>query len=288
MTWLAADGERASGPGVAIDQQHRQGILGLDAVKKRECQIADRLVGRFRHRRNSGVPIEIGILDEAATQMHQPAGPGDIEPVQQRDGFGALGAAFPELDPRGPLNSSGRRRAVKIETAAGLPPLKPHGKERQADSQYQEADDEGDAARQRPCCRHPAARRGRFEIQGLVRVGHDRSFPGEPDGAGHEPPPAGFLRAVYIVVPRRRDRLPSAEFTMPNTFDPYREALVVEHHTVWPDAYEDWSTADRTRAEALLHASPQDAAELDYVRQHTGFARVITVTPADIERLSVA
>jgi hypothetical protein len=75
---------------------------------------------------------------------------------------------------------------------------------------------------------------------------------------------------------------------MPNTFDPYREALVVEQHTVWPDAYEDWSAADRARVEARLHASPQEAADLDYLRQHTGFARVITVTPEDLERLSVA
>lgn len=75
---------------------------------------------------------------------------------------------------------------------------------------------------------------------------------------------------------------------MSNAFDPYREALVVERHTVWPEEYEDWSAADKARAEALLHASPGDAAELDYVRQHTGFARVITVTPGDIERVSVA
>ena len=75
---------------------------------------------------------------------------------------------------------------------------------------------------------------------------------------------------------------------MPNAFDPYREALVVEQQTVWPDAYEDWSVADKQRVEALLHASPRDTAELDYIRQHTGFARVITVTPADLDRVSVA
>ena len=75
---------------------------------------------------------------------------------------------------------------------------------------------------------------------------------------------------------------------MPNAFDPYREALVVEQHTLWPDAYEDWSSADKQRVEAMLHTHPQDAAELDYVRQHTGFARVITVTPADLDRVSVA
>ncbi|MFM9026270.1 MAG: hypothetical protein ACKON7_13190 [Planctomycetaceae bacterium] len=75
---------------------------------------------------------------------------------------------------------------------------------------------------------------------------------------------------------------------MANTFDPYREALVVEQITIWPDACEDWSAADKARVEGLLHGSPQEAADLDYVRQHTGFARVITVTPADLDRVSVA
>jgi len=75
---------------------------------------------------------------------------------------------------------------------------------------------------------------------------------------------------------------------MPNAFDPYREALVVEQHTVWPDEYEDWSGADKQRAEALLHTRPEDVADLQYLRQHTGFARVITVTAADLDRISVA
>ena len=75
---------------------------------------------------------------------------------------------------------------------------------------------------------------------------------------------------------------------MPNAFDPYREALVVEHHTIWPDDYEDWSDGDKTRVESLLHAAPQEAADLDYIRQHTGFARVITVTAADVDRVSVS
>ena len=74
---------------------------------------------------------------------------------------------------------------------------------------------------------------------------------------------------------------------MANAFDPYREALVVEQHTTWPAEYEDWSAADKTRVEDLLHTAPAEAAELDYVRQHTGFARVITVTQADLDRVSV-
>lgn len=75
---------------------------------------------------------------------------------------------------------------------------------------------------------------------------------------------------------------------MANAFDPYREALVVERHTVWPAECEDWSAGEKNRAEEQLHAAPAEAAELDYVRQHTGFARVITVTPADLERLGAA
>jgi hypothetical protein len=72
---------------------------------------------------------------------------------------------------------------------------------------------------------------------------------------------------------------------MANEFDPYREALVVETNTLWPDEYADRSEADRLRVEEKLHATAQEAAELAYERMHTGFCRVITVTPSDLERL---
>ena len=72
---------------------------------------------------------------------------------------------------------------------------------------------------------------------------------------------------------------------MPDKFDPYREALVMETATVWPDEYDDWELPERARIERLLHEHPQDAAGLEYVRMHTGFCRTIHVTPADIERL---
>jgi len=75
------------------------------------------------------------------------------------------------------------------------------------------------------------------------------------------------------------------EFRMANALDPYREALVVETSTIWPDEYQGYDTAQRERVEARLHAEPQAAAELDYVRMHTGFCRQITVTAADLERL---
>ncbi len=73
---------------------------------------------------------------------------------------------------------------------------------------------------------------------------------------------------------------------MANEFDPYREALVMEQATLWPEQFDDWEPADRRRVEAALHADPKNAAELTYLRQHTGFCRQITVTQADLERLA--
>ncbi len=74
---------------------------------------------------------------------------------------------------------------------------------------------------------------------------------------------------------------------MANQYDPYREALVVEEQTVWPEQYDHWDEARKEEIARLLHQSPQEAAELRYVRQHTGFTRVITVTEADLQRLGV-
>jgi hypothetical protein len=73
---------------------------------------------------------------------------------------------------------------------------------------------------------------------------------------------------------------------MPNEFDPYREALIIEQSTVWPDDFDDWEASDRARVEAALHADPKNCAELAYIRQHTGFCRKITITEADLERLA--
>mgnify|MGYP001377467272 FL=1 len=50
---------------------------------------------------------------------------------------------------------------------------------------------------------------------------------------------------------------------MPDKFDPYREALVVEQNTVWAEAYDDWETSEKQRVEAALHADPNSAAGLD-------------------------
>lgn len=72
---------------------------------------------------------------------------------------------------------------------------------------------------------------------------------------------------------------------MPNEFDPYREALVIERVTIWPEEYDSWEPDRRARIEERLHAEPQEAASLEYERLHTGFCRKITVTPEDLERI---
>lgn len=72
---------------------------------------------------------------------------------------------------------------------------------------------------------------------------------------------------------------------MANEFDPYREALVVETETVWPSEFDTLEPAERDRIAARLHAEPEAAEEMDYVRQHTGFTRRITVTSQDLDRV---
>jgi hypothetical protein len=72
---------------------------------------------------------------------------------------------------------------------------------------------------------------------------------------------------------------------MPDKFDPYREALIMETNTIWPAEFDHLDAAEKSRLDAALHANPEACANLEYVRVHTGFCRTITVTPADIERL---
>jgi len=71
---------------------------------------------------------------------------------------------------------------------------------------------------------------------------------------------------------------------MPDKFDPYREALVVETLTVWPTEY-DLDPRERLLLELRLHEKPAEAAQLEYIRTHTGFCRQIVVTPEDYQRV---
>jgi hypothetical protein len=72
---------------------------------------------------------------------------------------------------------------------------------------------------------------------------------------------------------------------MPDKYDAYRDALVMETKTIWPAGLRPTDEARRQRIEAALHADPERVSILDYIRVHTGFCRQITVTAEDIERV---
>jgi hypothetical protein len=71
-----------------------------------------------------------------------------------------------------------------------------------------------------------------------------------------------------------------------NPWNPYRESLVQESETIWPEELHLVSPADRQRIADQLHADPAKAEKLEYVRLYTGFSRRITVTAADVTRLT--
>jgi hypothetical protein len=72
---------------------------------------------------------------------------------------------------------------------------------------------------------------------------------------------------------------------MGESFDPYRDALVIEQKTIWPNELAHLSAEEKARIEKALHTDASAAAELEYVRLHAGFCRTITVTQADVERI---
>ncbi len=69
---------------------------------------------------------------------------------------------------------------------------------------------------------------------------------------------------------------------MANKFDVYREALVMEEDTIWPDGVE---VADKAITHRALHDSADQCGAIEYVRTHTGFCRKITATAEDIQRV---
>jgi hypothetical protein len=73
---------------------------------------------------------------------------------------------------------------------------------------------------------------------------------------------------------------------MPDVYDLYREKLIVETNTIWPDEFDHVEPADRARIDAALHAAPAAATNLEYVRVHSGFCRQITVAAEDVARVS--
>lgn len=89
----------------------------------------------------------------------------------------------------------------------------------------------------------------------------------------------------------RRDGEPSfvprlsKDSLLPDKFDPYRESLIVEEKTIWPNDLTDVSPETRGEIAQKLHANAAECCHLEYVRVHTGFCRQITVMPDDITRL---
>ena len=75
---------------------------------------------------------------------------------------------------------------------------------------------------------------------------------------------------------------------MADKFDPYREALVMETTTVWPDEYDHLGGDEKLQISDALHADPQSATNLKYVRTHSGFCREITVTEEDVDRVTAS
>ena len=48
---------------------------------------------------------------------------------------------------------------------------------------------------------------------------------------------------------------------MPDKFDPYREALVMETSTIWPEEYEPLDPRKKEKIAAAVHADPENAAQ---------------------------
>lgn len=70
-----------------------------------------------------------------------------------------------------------------------------------------------------------------------------------------------------------------------NKYDPRLESLVVETRTYWDDSVADLSDEDRQAIAKAIHAQPELAKKIEYVRAHTGFTREITVTVEEIQKL---
>jgi hypothetical protein len=71
---------------------------------------------------------------------------------------------------------------------------------------------------------------------------------------------------------------------MADKFDPYREALVVETVTVWPEGLASLDASEQAQLADALHADPEQCGQLEYLRLHTGFCRKITITEEDLNR----
>ena len=65
------------------------------------------------------------------------------------------------------------------------------------------------------------------------------------------------------------------------------ETMVTELQTEWGGPAARVKPEIQSRVARQLHQHPEQAAQVRYDRQHTGFARVIVVTEEDLRRLDV-
>ncbi|MCA9084892.1 MAG: hypothetical protein KDA81_12590 [Planctomycetaceae bacterium] len=75
---------------------------------------------------------------------------------------------------------------------------------------------------------------------------------------------------------------------MAGKYDPRVDSLVMETRTLWDSTVGDLSPEDRRWVSREIHQHPELASNITYDRTHTGFARIITVTLEDIQKLYVA
>ena len=73
---------------------------------------------------------------------------------------------------------------------------------------------------------------------------------------------------------------------MADSFDLYREALVMEEKTSWSEDFNDLEPGEKNLIEIALHADPENCSQLEYFRTHTGFCRTVIVTADDLARVS--
>ena len=71
-------------------------------------------------------------------------------------------------------------------------------------------------------------------------------------------------------------------------FQPRLEAMVTELQTEWAEGLDGLAPDRRASIAARIHADPAAATTVRYDRQHTGFARVVTVTLDDVARLDAS
>ena len=77
---------------------------------------------------------------------------------------------------------------------------------------------------------------------------------------------------------------------MPDKFDPYREALVMETITIWSDEYSDLDSDERRRIEEALHGDAESCGHLEYLRPQLSIPcpRIVATQEASKDHAALA